>query len=160
MWEDLSKVDKSAGDPFKKFSEFVGHESSGEVNSIFPQAPTVPRVSMPYVSMHQKTAKSIKEWLENYLCSSKNIAKLAESSLGVLDKGDEDLRMREMIPEEVASLKRYGDVTEDVMTVKRYLNVSYETFTSFSCIFCFLKTNFLGGSSFYFIIKTIFARFL
>ena len=72
--------------------------------------------------------KYVNEWLEELLCSSRNIEILAESSLGVIGKGDEDLRMREMTPEEGESLKEYTRVTEGLLAFKRYMNVSYKTF--------------------------------
>ena len=96
--------------------------------------------------------KYVNEWLEELLCSSRNIEILAESSLGVIGKGDEDLRMREMTPEEGESLKEYTRVTEGLLAFKRYMNVSYKTFHLLPFIFRFLKTFFLD-SSFCFIIK-------
>ena len=98
--------------------------------------------------------KYVNEWLEELLCSSRNIEILAESSLGVIGKGDEDLRMREMTPEEGESLKEYTRVTEGLLAFKRYMNVSYKTFHLLPFIFRFLKTIFFFlGSSFCFIIK-------
>jgi len=55
------------------------------------------------------------------LGSSRNIEKLAESSLGVLEKGDEDLRIREMVAEERESMARYTDLTVPIMFSKRLM---------------------------------------
>lgn len=107
------------------FSEFVGHESSDEIYT-FP--PINPRVSIPDISMSPQRiiSNSIKEWLEELLGSSSNIEKLAESSLGVLAKGDEDLRIREMVAEEREFMEKYTELTVPIMFSKRFMKVSYE----------------------------------
>jgi hypothetical protein len=138
MCENLSKIDERIRKALEMYNEFIGHKSSGEVHTFYPE---LSRVCMPDISMpDQKTIKkSINRWLEELLCSSRNIEILAESSLGVIGKGDDDLRMREMTSEEGASLKKYTNRTQDVvMSLRRTLNVSYKTFTSFR----FLKTTF------------------
>ena len=116
---------------------------------------------MPYMSVPQKTTrKSIMKAFEDLLCSSKNMEILAESSLGTIRKGDEDLRIREMSAEEVTSLKGYADITSTVINLKGLVTVSYQTFYLFPCIFRFLKTFFFFGGSFYFIIKRCCTRLL
>jgi hypothetical protein len=85
-----------------------------------------PRVYMPLISFPKKTVKnSINEWLEELLCSSKNIEILAENSLGVIGKGDDDLRIREMTKEERNSMKKYTTFFERIYIVKRTLQVSF-----------------------------------
>lgn len=160
MCESLSKVDSVTRSAFSMFNESVGHESSGEVHTIYSEDP---RVSIPDSSMPLNISPAISEWLEELLCSSKNIEVLANSSLGVIGKGDEDLRMREMASEGT-SLEDYRKSTRLVMLRKNLLNVS--------CIFLplalhfpifsnnFFFVSFFLGSSFFFIIKTISHDFL
>ena len=78
-------------------------------------------MSMPH---GKTTAKSTKKMFEDFLSSSKNIEILAENSLGRIRKGDEDLRIREMTSEEVASLETYARVTKRIINVKRIMDVS------------------------------------
>ena len=92
-------------------------------------------ISMP---QRKPITKHINDWLEELLSSSKNIEILAEASLGVLGKGDEDLRMREMTSEEEESLKMYAESTRRIMGRRLFLNVSY----LLPFIFHFLKTTF------------------
>ena len=126
MCENLSKIDINARNLVAFIADLFGHEldSSGEVTSILSECP---RISISDVSMPQRKAISIymSEWLEELLSSSKNIEILAESSLGVIEKGDEDLRMREMTSKERMSLKRYKQITKDIMFFRRNLTVSY-----------------------------------
>ena len=141
MSENLSKIDEIPRRVIEMTSELIGHESSGEVNSFLPEWP---RVSIRDISMpNRKTAeKLVTEWLEDLLSSSANIEKLAESSLGVIGNGDEDLRIREMTSEEGASLKKYMEITQMIMHMKRFSTVSF-FFTFFfyplscPCIFFF-----------------------
>ena len=109
---------------------------------------------MPEISMPQRKAitNNLNEWLEELLCSSRNIEILAESSLDVIGKGDEDLRMREMTPEEGASLMEYARLTKGIMSFKRFLTVSYKNFYILPCISHFLKTILFFGSSFCFLL--------
>ena len=109
---------------------------------------------MPEISMPQRKAitNNLNEWLEELLCSSRNIEILAESSLDVIGKGDEDLRMREMTPEEGASLMEYARLTKGIMSFKRFLTVSYKTFTSCLAFLIFSKQFFFFGSSFRFLL--------
>ena len=115
----------------------------------------MPDISMP---QRQTITDSINDWLEKLLSSSKNIEILAESSLGVIGNGDEDLRIREMAPLEEASLEKYTKITEGIMTLKRYLTVSLQNFYLLLCIFRFSQNLFFYFffgfcSSFCFIIK-------
>jgi len=120
MCENLSRLNETSRKALEVFSEFVGHESSDEIYT-FP--PINPRVSIPDISMSPQRiiSNSIKEWLEELLGSSSNIEKLAESSLGVLAKGDEDLRIREMIAEERESMEKYTELTVPIMFSKRFM---------------------------------------
>ena len=112
--------------------EFFGQEPSlaGEVNSLFPE---YPRVSMSDVDMtYRKIIKNpINEWLEDLLCSSGNIEVLAESSLEVM--GDEDLRIREMSPQEETSLNEYTDrkkslfVQNETTFTQFFLSIVHQT---------------------------------
>ena len=128
-------------------SKFFGQDLSGEATSIFPE----PRVSISDNSMPQNVSDYVNEWLEELLRSSKNIEILADSSLGVLRKGDEDLRMREMASEGT-SLEKYKEYTRPIMGHKKILNVSYGLHL-LPCIFPFLKTIYFFCSSFCFITK-------
>lgn len=107
-------------------SEIFGAESSDEIHA-FP--PINPRVSIPDISMSPRgsISNSIKEWLEELLSSSSNIGALADSSLDVIEKGDGDLRIREMIAEERHSMAKYTELTVPVMFAKRFIKVSYAT---------------------------------
>ena len=144
MCENLSRINKRTRKSIETFGEYIGHESSGEVNTFFPE---YPRVSIPDKFMQRKAmTKYLNEWLEELLCSSRNIEILAERSLGVIGKGDEDLRMREMTSEERESLKSYTEITEGVISFKRYMNVSCKKIChpSYLFIFRFLKKTFFG----------------
>lgn len=127
MCENLSRISETSKKAIEMFNEFVGHESSDEIYT-FP--PVNPRVSIPDISMSPRvnTSNAIKEWLEELLSSSNNIEKLAENSLDVIVKGDEDLRIREMIAEERESMKKYTELTVPIMFSKRFMKVSYEPF--------------------------------
>ena len=125
MTENLSKI--KIDSVVKRAIEMFNHESSGDVHPFFHECP---RVSMPFISHRSAIRKSINEWLEDSLRSSRNIEILAEHSLGVIGEGDRDLRMREMTSEEGASLERYADMTRGIMNLKRNLNVSYIFFIS------------------------------
>jgi len=120
MCENLSRINETSKKAIEMFSEFVGHESTDEIYT-FP--PVNPRVSIPDISMSPRgnISNSIKEWLEELLSSSSNIKTLAESSLGVLGKGDEDLRIREMIAEERESMEKYTELTVPIMFSKRFM---------------------------------------
>jgi hypothetical protein len=138
MCEDLSKIDINSRKLIDMITKFIGNnESSGEVHTFFPEPP---RVSMLSISTpHPKViTKYLNEWLEELLSSSKNIEILAESSLGAITKGDEDLRMRELTSEEEASLEKYTDISVGVMELRRYLNVSLPVYLAFS-VFYFSK---------------------
>lgn len=108
------------------FSEFIGHESPEEIYA-FPPVST--RVSIPDLSMPPRgiISNCIKEWLEELLSSSSNIGTLSESSLDAIKKGDEDLRIREMIAEERDSMAKYTELTVSIMFCKRFLKVSLRT---------------------------------
>ena len=134
MTENLSKI--KIDSVVKRAIEMFNHESSGDVHPFFHECP---RVSMPFISHRSAIRKSINEWLEDSLRSSRNIEILAEHSLGVIGEGDRDLRMREMTSEEGASLERYADMTRGIMNLKRNLNVSLHIFHLWPCIFLFLK---------------------
>lgn len=129
MCESLSKIDSRIREVIEKK---LGHESSGDIFSIFSECSQVyiSDISMP---QPKNTTNSIKEWLEGLLRSSGNIEILAERSLGAIGNGDKDLRMREMTSEEGASLKRYKEITESIMGLKTGLTVSYKISTS--CLF-------------------------
>lgn len=133
MCENLSRLNETSRKALEMFSEFVGHESSDEIYT-FP--PIHPRVSIPDISMSPQRiiSNSIKEWLEELLGSSSNIEKLAESSLGILAKGDEDLRIREMIAEERESMEKYTELTVPIMFSKRFMKVSCEPLPSSSVL--------------------------
>jgi len=126
MCENLSRINESSKKTIEMLSEFVGHESSGE---IYTFSNITPRVSLPDISMspQKSITNSIKEWLEELLSSSRNIEKLAESSLGSLVEGDDDLRIRQMIAEERESMERYTELTVPIMFSKRLMKVSYES---------------------------------
>ena len=113
-------------------------ESSGDVHPYLDESP---RVSMPFISHRSPIRDSINEWLEDLLRSSRNMEILAERSLGVIGDGDRDLRMREMTPEDRASLEKYAVITKDIMHTKKCLDVSHH-FYLLPCIFRFLKTFF------------------
>lgn len=144
MSENLSKIDIRNRESVKVFDDFcAGHNSSGEVYSFLPPHP---QVSISFISLpHRKViTNNMNEWLEGLLSSSRNIEILAESSLDVIEKGDEDLRMREMTSEEGASLRKYTNFTERIMIFKRALNVSFQKlFTSCLCIFRLFFTFFI-----------------
>ncbi|KAF8808730.1 hypothetical protein BYT27DRAFT_7337705 [Phlegmacium glaucopus] len=120
MCENLSKINETSRKAIEMFSQFVGHESSDEIYT-FP--PINPRVSIPDISMSPQNniTNSIKEWLEDLLSSSRNIEILAESSLSSLAKGDEDLRIREMIAEERESMAKYTELTVPIMFSRRLM---------------------------------------
>lgn len=120
MSENLDRFNK---DFFDSLSELIGLDFSddSEVCSFFSERP---RVSMLEISTRKHVTDSINDWLEELLSSSRNIEILAESSLGVIGKGDEDLRMREMALGEGASLKKYTEITEAIIRRKTVLNVS------------------------------------
>ena len=143
MCENLSRIDIRVRKAIEQSVERIGIglKSSGEVYSFLTECP---RVSIPEISLpQQKTIKnSLSGWLEELLRSSRNIEILAERSLGVIGKGDEDLRIREMTSEEEASLKKYAGITATIMLLKRQLMVSYKTSCLLNCIFRFLKTLF------------------
>ena len=124
MSENLSKIDKKTRQAIETRDKltFNDHDSSGEVYSGYPQCP---RVSMPMISIPNQTIeKSINEWLAELLCSSENINILAENSLGVLGKGDDDLRMREMTEEEKSSMETYVLLNSAILSAKNVLYVS------------------------------------
>ena len=108
---------------------------------------------MPEISMPQRKAitNNLNEWLEELLCSSRNIEILAESSLDVIEKGDEDLRMREMTPEEGASLMEYARLTKGIMSFKRFLTVSYTKLLHLALHFSFSQNN-----SFFLVLHSVF----
>lgn len=116
-----------------------GFNEESEVSSIVSNKL---RVSMPRISINKKTVKnSISEWLEELLSSSKNIEILAKNSLGVIEKGDVDLRMREMTEEEKISMSHYATLTKKILHAKGILNVSFYFFFFFcwfSCSFSLL----------------------
>lgn len=130
MCENLSKIDKIF--IREAIERATGRESSGD---IYPFYKECPRVSMPEISIVQ--GMSISEWLEELLRSSSNIEIMARRSLGMIGKGDKDLRMREMTSEEGASLKTYTDITKAVMSLKHGLSVSTSclAFSAFSKLF-------------------------
>ena len=106
-----------------------GFNEESEVSSIVSNKL---RVSMPRISINKKTVKnSISEWLEELLSSSKNIEILAKNSLGVIEKGDVDLRMREMTEEEKISMSHYATLTKKILHAKGILNVSFYFFFFF-----------------------------
>lgn len=152
LFENFSKANKLAKthyENFEKANESLCHDFSGEVNSFVHQ---YSRVSIPYNSMRPNVSVSIRKWLEELLCSSKNIEVLADSSLGVIGKGDEDLRMRDMALVG-ASLEGYKQITTAAMAQRNLYNVSYE-FLPLALYFPFSQTIlFFFGSSFGFIIK-------
>lgn len=124
MSENLSKIDKKTRQAIETRDKltFNDHDSSGEVYSGYPQCP---RVSMPMISIPNQTIeKSINDWLAELLCSSENINILAENSLGVLGKGDDDLRMREMTEEEKSSMETYVLLNSAILSAKNVLYVS------------------------------------
>ena len=125
MSENLSRLDERN----RKNIETASRRNS--LNEVFSFFLECPRVSIPDISIpNQKTiTNSINEWLEELLRSSGNMEIMAERSLDVIGKGDEDLRMREMTFEEGASLKRYKDITKMVMRSKRHLTVSTSCLT-------------------------------
>lgn len=138
MCENISKINETSRKAIDMFSEFIGHESAEEVYTF---SPVNPRVSIPDISIPPpgRITNSIKEWLEELLSSSSNIETLAESSLGVMEKGDEDLRIRELTAEERGSMEKYTELTMSIMFFKRFLKVSCEAFLS--SVFLFANTS-------------------
>ena len=122
LFENISKASKLVKTHFEESHKLLGHDFSGEVNSFVPQ---YSRVSIPYDSMRPNVSISIRKWLEGLLCSSNNIEILADSSLGVIGKGDEDLRMRDMALVGT-SLEEYKHITKNIMSGRNLYNVSYE----------------------------------
>jgi len=120
MCENISNINETSKKAIDIFSEFVGRESAEEVYTF---SPVTPRVSIPDISIPPpgRITNSIKEWLEELLSSSSNIETLAESSLGVMEKGDEDLRIRELTTEEIESMEKYTELTMSIMFFKRFL---------------------------------------
>ena len=131
MFENVSKLDKATRATLKAMSKFHGKD---EVNLLGPK---YPRVFIPSTSMDQDLSDpaGVSKWLDELLCSSKNIEILAENSLGAIGKGDEDLRMRVMGSE---CLEMYKEATERIIGRKRFLNVSSELY-HLTCIYRFLK---------------------
>ena len=139
MCESISKLGEIQRETLRTIFNFFGQDLSGEATTFLPE---YPRVSISDKSMPQNVSDSVNEWLEELLCSSRNIEILAESSLGVLRKGDEDLRMREMASEGT-SLEKYKEYTRPIMGHKKILNVSYGLYF-LPCIFPFLKQIFFS----------------
>jgi len=78
---------------------------------------------MPLISIPSHTVDgSIHMWLHDLLSSSKNIDILAENSLGVLGKGDDDLRIREMTEEERKSEEKYETIHGAIIFRKKKLH--------------------------------------
>ena len=123
---------------------FIGHESSGEAHSFLPK---YSRVSTPEIFMpkQESIVNSIDKWMEELRSSPKHMKILAEMSSGVIGKGDDDLRMREMTPEEGEPLMMYAKNTAIIMMLKRIMTVSCETFTSCLAFSYFSKPFFFFG---------------
>ena len=143
MCESLSKINETSRIAIETYIEYFGNKLSGEVTSVLSE---YTRVSISSISMQQNISDSVSKWLEDLLFSSRNIEMLAKSSSGVIGKGDEDLRIREM-GSDVASFAKYKELTKFVMFQKSFLNVSCELLP-LALHFPFSQTNFFPSSCF------------
>ena len=125
MCENPSRLSEMSQKTLKMMLKIIGHKFTGEVVSI---TTLNSRLSVPDTTLRRGIiSSSIKEWLEEALSFSSNIKTLAESSLDVIEKGDEDLRIREWRVEECESMEMYTELTAAIMAFKSLLKVSYES---------------------------------
>jgi hypothetical protein len=123
MSENLFKINRKSKEIIELINKY--HNYSSEVYSVTDRPHECSRTSMPMISTPNRTVdEAIHRWLGDLLSSSKNIDILADNSLGVLGKGDDDLRIREMTEEERQSVDKYATIHGVIIFRKKKLHVS------------------------------------
>jgi hypothetical protein len=121
MCENVSRLGVIGRTAIETVFQSIGHESS----EVLASPPVFPRLFISEMTTPRGIiSRSIKEWLEEALSSSSNIKTLTESSFDVIEKGDEDLRIREWRAEEREPMKKYKAFATSLMVFERLLKVS------------------------------------